>query len=125
MSPRPAGTATFREKRGSALKITTTLIAAALTSLVAADIAFAQPPQGERGAGPGRFGGPGGPGGRFGGPGGRGGPGGGRGGAMPQGDPNVPVLERGGFGPSEMEVAQFRDDLYILRRDRKRDVSGK
>ena len=100
------------------MKITTTLIAAALTSLVAADIAFAQPPQGERGAGPGRFGGPGGPGGRFGGPGGpggRGGPGGGRGGAMPQGDPNVPVLERGGFGPSEMEVAQFRDDIYILR----------
>ena len=105
------------------MKTKTALALAALTSLVAVDIAFAQPQQpqqpGQPGAGPGggRFGGPGGPGGRFGGPGGpggRGGPGGGRG-AMPQGDPNVPVVERGGFGPSQMEIAKFRDDIYILR----------
>jgi glyoxylase-like metal-dependent hydrolase (beta-lactamase superfamily II) len=98
------------------LKISTALAAAALLGLIAADFALAQPQPGGPGAGPGggRIGGPGGaPGGRRGGgPGG--GPGGGRGG-MPQGDPNVPVVERGGFGPSEAEIVQFRDDIWLIR----------
>jgi len=39
----------------------------------------------------------------------------GRGGGMPQGDPNVPVLERGGFGPSEAEIVEFREGIYLIR----------
>lgn len=40
---------------------------------------------------------------------------GGRGGPMPQGDPNVPVVERGGFGPSETQIVKFRDGIYLIR----------
>jgi glyoxylase-like metal-dependent hydrolase (beta-lactamase superfamily II) len=39
---------------------------------------------------------------------------GGRGG-MPTGDPNVPVLERGGFGPTPAEIVKFRDGIYLIR----------
>jgi cyclase len=38
-----------------------------------------------------------------------------RGGAMPQGDPNVPVVERGGFGPTETQIVKFRDGIYLIR----------
>ena len=41
---------------------------------------------------------------------------GGRGGGMPTGDPNVPVLERGGFGPTPAEIVEFRDGIYLIRR---------
>ena len=41
-------------------------------------------------------------------------PGGGRR-ALPQGDPNTPVLERGGFGPTEAEIVKFRDGIYLIR----------
>jgi cyclase len=40
---------------------------------------------------------------------------GGRGGAMPQGDPNVPVVERGGFGPTDAQIVKFRDGIYLIR----------
>jgi len=40
---------------------------------------------------------------------------GGRGGGMPQGDPNVPVVERGGFGPTDAEIVKFRDGIYLIR----------
>jgi glyoxylase-like metal-dependent hydrolase (beta-lactamase superfamily II) len=40
---------------------------------------------------------------------------GGRGGGMPTGDPNVPVLERGGFGPTPAEIVKFRDGIYLIR----------
>lgn len=35
--------------------------------------------------------------------------------ALPQGDPNTPVLERGGFGPTEAEIVKFRDGVYLIR----------
>jgi glyoxylase-like metal-dependent hydrolase (beta-lactamase superfamily II) len=34
---------------------------------------------------------------------------------MPTGDPNVPVLERGGFGPTPAEIVKFRDGIYLIR----------
>ncbi len=34
---------------------------------------------------------------------------------LPQGDPNTPVLERGGFGPTEAEIVKFRDGIYLIR----------
>ena len=34
---------------------------------------------------------------------------------LPQGDPNVPVLERGGFGPTEAQIVKFRDGIYLIR----------
>lgn len=36
-------------------------------------------------------------------------------GAMPQGDPNTPVVERGGFGPTEAQIVKFRDGIYLIR----------
>lgn len=35
--------------------------------------------------------------------------------ALPQGDPSVPLLERGGFGPTEPEIVEFRDGIYLIR----------
>lgn len=35
--------------------------------------------------------------------------------ALPQGDPSVPVLERGGFGPTDPEIVEFRDGIYLIR----------
>jgi cyclase len=34
---------------------------------------------------------------------------------MPQGDPNTPVVERGGFGPTPAEIVKFRDGIYLIR----------
>lgn len=34
---------------------------------------------------------------------------------LPQGDPNTPVVARGGFGPSEAEIVKFRDGIYLIR----------
>jgi glyoxylase-like metal-dependent hydrolase (beta-lactamase superfamily II) len=34
---------------------------------------------------------------------------------LPQGDPNTPVLERGGFGPTDAEIVKFRDGIYLIR----------
>jgi glyoxylase-like metal-dependent hydrolase (beta-lactamase superfamily II) len=34
---------------------------------------------------------------------------------LPQGDPNTPVLERGGFGPTESQIVEFRDGIYLIR----------
>jgi glyoxylase-like metal-dependent hydrolase (beta-lactamase superfamily II) len=34
---------------------------------------------------------------------------------LPQGDPNTPVLERGGFGPTEAEIVKFREGIYLIR----------
>jgi cyclase len=34
---------------------------------------------------------------------------------LPQGDPNTPVAERGGFGPTEAEIVKFRDGIYLIR----------
>ena len=34
---------------------------------------------------------------------------------LPQGDPYTPVLERGGFGPTEAEIVRFRDGIYLIR----------
>ncbi len=34
---------------------------------------------------------------------------------LPQGDPNVPVVQRGGFGPTEAEIVKFREGIYLIR----------
>lgn len=34
---------------------------------------------------------------------------------MPQGDPNTPVVSRGGFGPTEAQIVKFRDGIYLIR----------
>ena len=34
---------------------------------------------------------------------------------MPQGDPNTPVVERGGFGPTDAQIVKFRDGIYLIR----------
>jgi glyoxylase-like metal-dependent hydrolase (beta-lactamase superfamily II) len=34
---------------------------------------------------------------------------------LPQGDPNTPVLERGGFGPTPAEIVEFRKGIYLIR----------
>jgi cyclase len=34
---------------------------------------------------------------------------------LPQGDPNVPAVERGGFGPTPAEIVKFRDGIYLIR----------
>jgi cyclase len=35
--------------------------------------------------------------------------------AMPQGDPNTPVVERGGFGPTDAQIVKLRDGIYLIR----------
>jgi cyclase len=35
--------------------------------------------------------------------------------SLPQGDPNTPVVERGGFGPTDAEIVKFRDGIYLVR----------
>ncbi len=34
---------------------------------------------------------------------------------MPQGDPDTPVVARGGFGPTEAQIVKFRDGIYLIR----------
>jgi cyclase len=34
---------------------------------------------------------------------------------LPQGDPNTPVVERGGFGPTEPQIVKFREGIYLIR----------
>ena len=34
---------------------------------------------------------------------------------LPQGDPNTPVVARGGFGPTEPAIAKFREGIYLIR----------
>jgi glyoxylase-like metal-dependent hydrolase (beta-lactamase superfamily II) len=34
---------------------------------------------------------------------------------LPQGDPNTPLVERGGFGPTEAQIVKLRDGIYLIR----------
>lgn len=34
---------------------------------------------------------------------------------LPQGDPNTPVVARGGFGPTEPAIVKFREGIYLIR----------
>jgi hypothetical protein len=43
---------------------------------------------------------------------------------MPQGDPNAPVVERGGFGPTPAEIVRFRDGIYLIRSVGSRNITA-